>query len=105
MKGEQKSTFGAPRRFDDPRILEFKPRLRSSTRKHAPIVDPLQQFEIEDDRLRMQQNVAAFIVLVLILAAGLWLFHELRTSARALICVEVGYENCPTTRRQQSWGH
>jgi hypothetical protein len=100
MKAQPKSMHGATRRFADPRIIEFRPRPRSKKPREAPIRDPLRQFEIDQDRLRMQQNLAAAIVLVLILAAGLWLFHELRTSSHVLTCIEVGYRNCLPTDRQ-----
>ena len=71
MNVDPKSKYGITRRFDDPRIIEFKPRPRRSKRTEAPIVDPLRRFEIEEDRLRMQQNLAAAIVLLVLLAAGL----------------------------------
>ena len=93
MKTQQKSHGGAAPRFSDPRIIEFKPRPRRG-KKNSPLVDPLRQFDINEYRLRMQQNLAAVAVLALILVAGLLLFHELRTSSRTLLCVEAGLKNC-----------
>jgi hypothetical protein len=72
-------------------------------RKDPPIVDPLRQLEIEEGRLRVQQNMVAAIVLALLLAAGLWLIHELRTSSRTLSCIQVGYHNCLPNDRQWVW--
>jgi hypothetical protein len=105
MKVEAKSMDGANRRFADPHIIEFKPRSRLKRAKEAPIVDPLRQFEIEEDRLRMQQNLAAALVLILLLAAGLWIFHELKTSSRILACIEAGYRNCLPIDQQEAWRH
>ena len=103
MNADPKSKYGITRRFDDPRIIEFKPRRGRSKRTEAPIVDPLRRFEIEEDRLRMQQNLAAAIVLLVLLAAGLWIFHELRTSSRILACIEAGYRNCLPMDQHRAW--
>jgi hypothetical protein len=103
MKARAKE--GAPRRFADPRIIEFKPRPRLAKEpKTAPsIIDPLRRFEMAEDRLRMQQNLAAAAVLAFLMAAGLWLFHELRTSSRALACIEAGHAYCLSGDRQAGW--
>jgi hypothetical protein len=42
----------------------------------------------------MQQNLAAAIVIVLIITSGFWLIDHLRTSARIAACVEAGHSNC-----------
>ena len=83
----------AARRFDDPRVIEFKPRSRRS-RRSGPIIDPVLKFETDEYRLRMQQNLLAITVLALILVAGLWLFHELTRSSRTLLCIEADHVNC-----------
>jgi hypothetical protein len=80
-------------RFSDPRIIEFRPRRRSS-KMAAPVIDPLRRFEIDDYRRRMQQNIAAAAVLLVLVVAGLWLFHQLRESSRVLACVEAGLRDC-----------
>jgi hypothetical protein len=92
---------GARRRFDDPRIIEFKPRPRWRRRNRMAIVDPLRQFDMDEYRLRMQQNLAAIVALALFLVAGLWLFHALKTSSHTLQCVEAGFQNCiPSDQRE-----
>jgi len=83
----------AARRFSDPRIIEFRPRPRSG-KVVAPVIDPLRRFEIDDYRRRMQQNIAAAVVLLVLVTAGLWLFHQLRESSRVLACVEAGLRDC-----------
>ena len=81
------------RRFSDPRLIEFRPR-RRSIKAAAPVIDPLRRFEIDDYRRRMQQNITAAVVLVVLVAAGLWLFHQLKESSRVLACVEAGLRDC-----------
>jgi hypothetical protein len=54
----------------------------------------MHQFELAESRLRMQQNLAATLVLIFLVSAGLWLFNELRTSSRILTCLEAGHRNC-----------
>ena len=81
------------RRFSDPRIIEFRPRQRPA-KAAAPVIDPLRRFEIDDYRRRMQQNIAAAVVLFVLVVAGLWLFHQLKESSRVLACVEAGLRDC-----------
>ena len=82
------------RRFSDPRIVELRPRSSSRKRLKGPIVDPLCQFEIDDRRRLMQQNMVAVAVLVILVAAGLWLFQQLKESSRVLLCIEAGRNAC-----------
>jgi len=89
----------AARRFDDPRVIEFRPRSRQANSR-APIIDPVLKFETDEYRLRMQQNLLAITVLALILAAGLWLFHELTISSRTLLCIEADHVNCAAIDRR-----
>ena len=42
----------------------------------------------------MQQNLAAVIVIVLVVTSGLWLIDHLRASARITACLEAGHRNC-----------
>jgi hypothetical protein len=81
-------------RFSDPRIIEFKPRPRGRSKKPGPVVDPLCQFEVDDRRRRMQQNLMAVLVLTFLVTAGVWLFQQLKDSSRVLACVEAGHDNC-----------
>jgi hypothetical protein len=79
----------------DARILEFRRRLPLQQRGcEKPIADPLRHFEDQEDRRRMQQNLAALAVVLLIIVSGFWLIDHLRTSARIAACVEAGHRNC-----------
>jgi hypothetical protein len=98
MTTNQKSNVTATRRFSDSRIIEFRPKPRPAKKKIEPLRDPLRQWDIDEYRRRMQQNLTAATVLAVILVAGLWLFHELQTSSRTLLCVEVGNYNCLPSR-------
>jgi len=42
----------------------------------------------------MQQNLAAVIIIVLVVTSGLWLIDHLRASARITACLEAGHRNC-----------
>jgi hypothetical protein len=94
MKLGFSSNGGAARRFDDPRIIEFRPRPRQLKHTRAPIIDPLRKFDAHEYRLRMQQNLLAIVVLALILATGLWLHYELTAGSRLLGCIEAEHTNC-----------
>jgi hypothetical protein len=94
MKMGFSSNSGAARRFEDPRIIEFRSRSRHYRQPRAPIIDPLRKFDAREYRLRMQQNLLAIIVLALILATGLWLYSELTVGSRMLGCIEAEHANC-----------
>jgi hypothetical protein len=82
-----------PKSSDGGRVLEFKRKL-SAIKKDAPITDPLRHFEAEEDRRRMQQNLAAALIIVFLIASGIWLIDHLRASARIAVCLEAGHHNC-----------
>ena len=42
----------------------------------------------------MKQNLAAAVVLALLMAAGLWLVSELAANSHVLTCLEAGAPNC-----------
>ena len=73
------------------RVLEFK---RKLSKRDAPITDPVRHFEAEEDRRRMQQNLAAALIIVFLIASGIWLIDHLRASARIAACLEAGHHNC-----------
>jgi hypothetical protein len=62
-------------------------------------------FDAAEDRLRMQQNVAALIAVVLIVVLGAWLIDRLAAYSRTLVCIEAGRRNCVPLDIQQprSW--
>src|SRR5262249_58265448 len=94
MKARSLWNGSTARRFDDPRIIEFKPRPRALRKRHMPpIIDPLLHLETHEYRLRMQQNFLAITVLIVILAAGLRLFPTLARRLRSLPCLELYVPN------------
>jgi hypothetical protein len=48
----------------------------------------------DEDRLRMRQNVAAFLVIVAIVGGGAWLMDSLHYYSRLQTCLEAGHRNC-----------
>ena len=46
------------------------------------------------DRMRMKQNMAAFLVIVCIVVLGTWLMESLTTYSRIQTCIEAGHRNC-----------
>ncbi|HEX6002224.1 MAG TPA: hypothetical protein VFZ16_22950 [Hyphomicrobiaceae bacterium] len=74
----------APRRIEPPSAL-------SPVRIIAPsrIAD-----DEEEDRLRMRQNLAAFLVIIAIVTAGSWLMANLQRTSQLRACLEAGHRNC-----------
>jgi hypothetical protein len=50
--------------------------------------------DLDEDRLRMRQNLAAMAVIVAIVVLGSWLIESLRTYSRIQLCLEAGHHNC-----------
>ena len=95
MGTESKCSEREPRRpGEGARILPFKMRTSPRLRKHTPIMDPLRRLETDEDRRRMHQNLAAALVITLLLVSGMWLIQHLQTSARITVCLEAGHLNC-----------
>ena len=76
-------------------------RLRGSRRIEPPTalvcVQPARlarDSDVEEDRLRMRQNVAAFLAIVAIVGVGAWLMESLHYHSRLQTCVEAGHRNC-----------
>jgi len=60
---------------------------------HAPpATDPAA--ERDEDRLRMRQNLAAFVVIAAIVVLGTWLIGSLQYYSRLQTCIEAGHRNC-----------
>jgi hypothetical protein len=76
------------------RILEFKSGLPARRSQDAPIVHPLRHFDGEAERFRMRQNLAAMVVVILLVVSGFWLIDHLRDSARITACVAAGHTDC-----------
>jgi hypothetical protein len=47
-----------------------------------------------DDRRRMQQNLAALALVVLLVVTGAWLIERLRVYSHTMACIEAGHRNC-----------
>jgi hypothetical protein len=73
-----------PRRIEPPSVLGVP------GRPARPTYDA----EHDDDRLRMRQNMAAFLVIVAIVGVGAWLMDSLHYHSRLQACVEAGHRNC-----------
>ncbi len=47
-----------------------------------------------EDRLRMQQNLAALAVVIVLLVLGAWMIERLRIYSRTMACIEAGQRSC-----------
>jgi hypothetical protein len=47
-----------------------------------------------EDRRRMQQNLAAFLLVVALLVVGAWMIERLKAYSRTLACLEAGHRYC-----------
>ena len=80
-----RSRIGARRRIEPPAALTSPMR----PVHHAQVAD-----DESEDRLRMRQNLAAFLVIVAIVGAGTWLMTSLHYYSRLQTCMEAGHRNC-----------
>jgi hypothetical protein len=81
-----RSRIGAPRRIEPPAALTSPARSAQNARAAHD--------EEGEDRLRMRQNLAAFLLIVAIVAAGTWLMANLHYYSRLQACLEAGHRNC-----------
>jgi|RhiMethySRZTD1v2_1073278.scaffolds.fasta_scaffold3027575_1 hypothetical protein len=70
------------RRIEPPSALAVRP------------AHPLQDTDADEDRLRMRQNLAAFLVIVVIVGFGSWLMTSLHYYSHLQACIEAGHRNC-----------
>jgi hypothetical protein len=75
-------------RLRGPRRIEPPSALAVSMRSARPVDDA------DEDRLRMRQNVAAFLVILAIVGLGSWLMASLHYYSRLQTCIEAGHRNC-----------
>jgi hypothetical protein len=59
-----------------------------------PAARPVEAADAFEDRRRMQQNLAALAVVVLLLVLGAWMIERLRIYSRAMACLEAGHRSC-----------
>lgn len=79
-------------RLREPRRIEPPSALGASARPSLPAHEAATADD--EDRLRMRQNVAAFLVIVAIVGAGAWLMDSLHYYSRLQTCMEAGHRNC-----------
>jgi hypothetical protein len=77
--------IGAPPRIEPPAALTSA--VRAADIAHSADADG-------EDRLRMRQNLAAFLVIVAIVTAGIWLMASLEYYSRLQSCMIAGHRNC-----------
>jgi len=76
------------------KIIAFRRRGAVGRSSLPQISDPLRRIDDEADRRRMRENLAAALIIALLLGTGYWLIDELRASAHATACLEAGHRNC-----------
>jgi hypothetical protein len=57
-------------------------------------LDPRPTEDELEDRRRMQQNLAALALVVVIVVLSAWMIERLRIYSRTLACIESGHRNC-----------
>jgi hypothetical protein len=55
---------------------------------------PEAEFEAFEDRRRMQQNLAACLLVVVLIVIGAWIVERLKIYSRTLACLEAGHRHC-----------
>src|SRR5262249_7690912 len=53
-----------------------------------------EEFAEFEDRRRLQQNMAACLVVVLLIVTGAWILERLRDYSHTLACLEFGHHSC-----------
>jgi len=56
--------------------------------------EPDDAAQTERDRRRMYENLAAAIIVTVLLVFGAWLIDELRKGGKLRACLEAGHRNC-----------
>jgi hypothetical protein len=94
MDGEESAKAGSDTGRRGTRIIPFRPKMRGAKANQPPVVNAALRSEQDNDRLRMRQNLAAAVVLALLLLSGVWVIDELAASSRIEACIEAGHRNC-----------
>ncbi len=101
---------GSPSSDNEPRVVSF-PRGRAGARAPVtapPAVDDLAKFEqgadSDDYRHRMIVNAAAFLFVIALIGAGLWLADTMAQMRKNQDCVLSGRRGCtPVEVTKQRW--
>jgi hypothetical protein len=99
MRTDRRVAVGSAGPTGGAKILAFKRRggvgqARLPQIRDPQVRDPLARMEDGADRQRMRENLAAALIIVLLLGMGYWLIDELRASAHITACLEAGHRNC-----------
>jgi hypothetical protein len=103
MANDQQSSPQAERR-----VVQFR---RGHAGTHpAPTVPPLEDLgkferggEADDYRHRMTVNMAAFLFVVALIGAGIWLADTMAAMRRNQDCVLAGHRNCKPIEVSREW--
>jgi hypothetical protein len=104
------SSDGSPSSDNEPRVVSF-PRGRTGARTSVtapPVVDDLAKFEqgadTDDYRHRMIVNAAAFLFVIALIGAGLWLADTMAQMRKNQDCVLSGRRGCtPVEVTKDRW--
>jgi hypothetical protein len=93
MAGKQQSSSDS-----EGRVVRFRRGPAGNRLAAPPPVDDLAKFErgteVDDYRHRMLVNAAAFLFVVALIGAGLWLADSMASLRRNQDCVLAGHRNC-----------
>jgi hypothetical protein len=53
-----------------------------------------EEFDAFQDRRRMQQNLAACLLVIVLLVTGAWIVERLKLYSHTLACLESGHRHC-----------
>ena len=102
------SNDGSSSSDDEPRVVRF-PHGRAGARTPAPPpVDDLAKFErgegADDYRHRMTVNILAFVFVIALIGAGIWLADTMAQMRKNQDCVLSGRRGCsPVEVTKESW--
>lgn len=93
---------------DDSRVVNFRSRTAAARPPTAPPVEDLAKYERGEDpddyRHRMIVNVAAFLAIVALIGAGVWLADTMAAMRKNQDCVLSGRRGCsPVEVPKERW--
>jgi ferric-dicitrate binding protein FerR (iron transport regulator) len=80
-------------------VIEFKPRRAARRDKRFRVMGPLEWLERQEDRRRILENLAAALVVALLVTTGLWLLNQLSAHSHLETCLDAGHhQECALAR-------